>query len=79
MKLLLLISTIFLATPSQAITWKEFWKPFNHGSGVYYYTRPYTNNVCFRNVYREQYIPGNQWSHGYIRRWTERVSVPCYH
>jgi len=78
MKLLLLLSTIFLATPSQAITWNQFWRPFNHGTGVYYYNRPYTNHTCFRDVYREQYIPGNHWSPGYVRRWTERVRVSCY-
>lgn len=83
MRLLLLISTIFLATPSQAITWNQFWRPFNNGSGVYFYNNNYyngyTNAKCFRDVYREEYIPGNGWSYGYVRRWTERVRVPCYH
>ena len=79
MKLLLLVSTIFLSTPSQAITWNEFWKPFNHGSSVYYNTRTNTNHVCFRNVYREQHIPGNKWSPGHVSSWVERVTVPCHY
>ena len=78
MKLLFLIITIFLSTPSKAITWKEFWKPFNNGTSGHYYNR-YSNHECFNYVYREEYVPGNIWSHGYVRRWKERVRVPCYY
>ena len=33
---------------------------------------------CFRNVYRETYVPGTQSRPGYVRRWNERKEVPCY-
>jgi len=32
---------------------------------------------CFREVYREEYIPGTRNSPGRVRRWTENVEVPC--
>ena len=32
---------------------------------------------CFRQVYREEYIPGNRHRPGRVRRWTEDVEVPC--
>ena len=32
---------------------------------------------CFKEVYREEYIPGTRNSPGRIRRWTENVEVPC--
>ena len=41
--------------------------------------QPGWSQQCFRNVYREQYIPGTQHSPGYVRRWTERQEVPCHH
>ena len=41
--------------------------------------QPGWSRQCFRNVYREQYIPGTQHSPGYVRRWTERQEVPCHH
>ncbi len=35
-------------------------------------------NKCFRYEYREQYIPGNSMSPGYVKSYNEKVSAPCY-
>ena len=32
---------------------------------------------CFRYEYREQYIPGNSMSPGYVKSYREKVSIPC--
>lgn len=32
---------------------------------------------CFEEVWREEYIPGNYNRRGRVRRWQERVQVPC--
>ena len=32
---------------------------------------------CFKEVYREEYIPGTMENPGRIRRWTENKEVPC--
>ena len=32
---------------------------------------------CFRYEYREDYIPGNSISPGYVKSYKEKVSVPC--
>ena len=32
---------------------------------------------CFKEVYREEYIPGTRSRPGRVRRWTENVEVPC--
>ena len=34
-------------------------------------------NKCFRYEYREQYIPGNSISPGYVKSYNEKVSIPC--
>ena len=34
-------------------------------------------NKCFRYEYKEQYIPGNSISPGYVRSYREKVSIPC--
>ena len=34
-------------------------------------------NKCFRYEYREQYIPGNSMSPGYVKSYNEKVSIPC--
>ena len=36
------------------------------------------SNQCFREVYREQYIPGTRSRPGRVRRWTEQREVPCW-
>ena len=32
---------------------------------------------CFRDEYREEYIPGTMARPGYVRNWTERVEIAC--
>jgi len=34
-------------------------------------------NKCFRYEYKEQYIPGNSMSPGFIKSYHEQVSIPC--
>tara|TARA_Y100001978_G_C23670061_1_gene423255 strand:+ start:764 stop:1216 length:453 start_codon:yes stop_codon:yes gene_type:complete len=34
-------------------------------------------NKCFHYEYREQYIPGNSISPGYVKFFNEKVSIPC--
>tara|TARA_Y100000287_G_scaffold177008_1_gene168290 strand:+ start:238 stop:663 length:426 start_codon:yes stop_codon:yes gene_type:complete len=36
-----------------------------------------SENKCYRNEYREEYIPGNSRSPGYVVTHRERVKVPC--
>jgi len=32
---------------------------------------------CYRNEYREEYVPGTSQSPGYVKTFRERVAVPC--
>ena len=34
-------------------------------------------NKCFRYQYREDYIPGNSVSPGYVKSYSEKVAIPC--
>ena len=38
---------------------------------------PGYSQQCFREVYREEYVPGTVNSPGRVRRWTEQKEVPC--
>jgi len=40
--------------------------------------QPGYSSQCFREVYREEYIPGTRDSPGRVRRWTEHKEVPCW-
>ena len=33
--------------------------------------------VCYKEIYREEYIPGTRNNPGRVRRWTETKEVPC--
>ena len=33
--------------------------------------------TCYKDVYREQYIPGTSTSPGRVRRWTQQREIPC--
>ena len=32
---------------------------------------------CFRDEYREEYVPGTKDSPGYVKKWSEKVEIPC--
>ncbi len=83
MKKLLPILIVFaFPTSAQAITWGEFWEPFDghhhhhHPSRRRYYDTH--NEVCTKKVYKERYKPGDIHYPGYVQRWYETYRVPCY-
>ncbi len=42
------------------------------------YQRGYASSRrCTRSEYREEYVPGNQNSPGYVKSWSEEIEVPC--
>ena len=42
------------------------------------YQRGYASSrTCFKTEYREEYIPGNEDSPGYVKSWKETIEVPC--
>ena len=42
-----------------------------------YYWRYTSHGSCFKNQYREEYIPGTKASPGYVKSYTETIKVPC--
>ena len=38
-----------------------------------------TSRNCFKTEYREEYIPGNAESPGYVQSFHETIEVPCKH
>ena len=36
-----------------------------------------TERTCYKDVYREEYIPGTRDNPGRIRRFTDTIEVPC--
>ena len=78
-KLILIFSLVLTSTPANAITWNQFWRPFGNG-GSYYYNNSYGTRprMCNRRVYREQYVPGDRYRPGYVRRWYENTLMPCH-
>ncbi len=35
------------------------------------------DRTCYKEIYREEYIPGTRDNPGRVRRWTETREVPC--
>ena len=46
-------------------------KPYKSQEGYAY------EKQCFHYEYREQYIPGNSTSPGYVKSYNEKISIPC--
>lgn len=84
MKHFIFLSFLFLlSSPSQAITWNEFWEPFtsdryhHHHHRRYYYRPRIRDEVCTKEIYKETYIPGDMYSPGYVRKYRKKIEVPC--
>ena len=42
------------------------------------YQRGYSSSrTCFKTEYKEEYIPGNEDSPGYVKSWKATIEVPC--
>ena len=58
------------ASPAQAVTWREFWEPFQH-SHHHHHHRP--KRKCFDNVYTESWD-----DYGHKHYYYRKVRVPCW-
>ena len=83
MKFLIIFLAFFLASPVEAITWNQFWRPFRNG-GYYtnYYPRYYGNyprysGNCKREVLREEVISGDGRTEPYVKTFKEVQYYPC--
>ena len=36
-----------------------------------------TSRTCYRETYREEYVPGTKSAPGYVSSYTELIEVPC--
>ena len=36
-----------------------------------------SSTECFKDEYREEYVPGTKDNPGYVRNWTEKVAIAC--
>lgn len=54
----------FLLLPTEALAGHR-----DHGSA--------RGRVCYKEVWREEYVPGNRNRRGYVRRWQETKEIPC--
>ena len=72
----LLISTLVLASSWPVYAYEGF--GYRNNYQAYESQRGHAyERKCFRYVYKEQYIPGNSISPGYVKSYTDKVSIPC--
>ena len=70
-------SLILLSIPSvNALTWAEFWEPFVESAHNLSRIRNRTES-CYKIVRYEEYVPGNEWTSGFVRHKTEKHSIHC--
>ena len=73
---ILIASLLFGATTFPSFAYESFGDRSNREA--YTSQKGYAyENKCFRYEYREQYIPGNSMSPGYVKSYKEKVSIPC--
>ena len=72
----ILIATLIFVAPFQANAYESIGDRSNREA--YDSQKGYAyENKCFRYEYREEYIPGNSFSPGYVKSYNEKVSIPC--
>lgn len=63
-KLSALLVIPFLLLPTEALAGHR------HGDSA-------RGRTCYKEVWREEYVPGNRYRRGYVRRWQETKKIPC--
>tara|TARA_Y100001970_G_C14259119_1_gene878131 strand:+ start:9934 stop:10170 length:237 start_codon:yes stop_codon:yes gene_type:complete len=76
MKALTISFILIFSNPANALTWDEFWRPFVEESQNYSRIRNRTE-TCYKIVRYEEYVPGNEWSKGYVRHRSEKFTIYC--
>tara|TARA_R100000030_G_scaffold15532_1_gene10290 strand:+ start:753 stop:1214 length:462 start_codon:yes stop_codon:yes gene_type:complete len=77
------LALLLLASPAYAggprVPYRSTGDYSNHRAySDYKSNRGYASeNKCYRKEYREEYIPGNSSSPGYVVRYKEKVEIPC--
>jgi hypothetical protein len=84
MKLLALVPLLLLsaAAPANALTWNEFWEPFDGHGHHHYYEAPPRRRMCEVQVTKRVWIPGfwlghHQYVEGYYEKQTRLRYQPC--
>ncbi len=36
-----------------------------------------SEHSCFKTIYREEYVPGNEFSPGFVKYFKEQIEIPC--
>ena len=52
-------------------------KPIQKGCDIEKTKKKKIENECFKNEYKETYIPGNAYQKGHVRYWNDRKKVEC--
>ena len=74
MKTFIAVITLLSSLPVEAHHRANYYR----NKGIYSSHKGYAyEEKCFRFKYREDYIPGNAISPGYVKSYKEKVSVPC--
>jgi hypothetical protein len=77
------LALLLLASPAMAggprVPYRQTGDYSNHRAySDYNSKRGYASeNKCYRKEYREEYIPGNSRTPGYVSTYKERVEIPC--
>ena len=67
----LILGASFPVNAYESIGYRSNQKAYESQKGYAY------ENKCFRYEYKEEYIPGNSISPGYVKSYREKVSIPC--
>ena len=86
MKVIPVIMTALLAAPGAALAQQPLEAdylahrgnhPHTHVGRVRRGAAGVNERTCYKEIYRERYVPGTAGSPGYVRRWSEQKEIPC--
>ena len=78
MRYLLPILLLAIASPSQALTWKEVWTAVSDVSYATPYVKRNRRVVCHRHESWEEYVEGSGGYSGFVRTHSKTTAIPCY-
>ncbi len=75
--LLLIMAALSCFLPAYSLTWKEFFNSMPSDKYNFPANAKNKNVTCWKKVYWEEYIEGNSYTSGYVKKYRKELKINC--
>ena len=74
---ILAITFLSFGLPIHSVTWEEVFKALSQDKYDFPANAKNKNVTCWKNIYWEEYIEGDSYTSGYVKKFRKRIKINC--